>query len=83
MTALTIKAVLRIVPNSRTPKRASRWSATCEWDGRTFEATSRSGATYSLCRALVAAGCPDLPMQVFGPDGRLQLTFPSIGAAAG
>jgi len=60
-----IKATMRVIPNSRTPKRGSRWSAICEWNGRTFEATSRSGASFALCRELVAAGCPDQPMEVW------------------
>ena len=60
-----IKATMRVIPNSRTSKRGGRWSATCEWNGRTFEATSWTGASFALCRELVAAGCPDQPMEVW------------------
>ncbi len=76
-------AVTDRLPNSRGAERGSLWKATCEWNGRTFEASSRSGASYALCRELVSAGCPDMPMEVRGENGKVQLIIRSIHKAAG
>jgi hypothetical protein len=78
-----LKAAVEIVPNSRTPKKGSAWRATCEWQGRRFEAVSRNGASHALCRELVAAGVPDKPLQVFDQDGKLRFVIRSIHEAAG
>jgi len=79
-----INATLEVLPNSRTAKSGSIWIASCRWNGRAFEARSRNGASFALCRQLVAARCPDQALRVYGPEGRLlQLTFPSIHRAAG
>jgi hypothetical protein len=79
----SVEVVLRLVPKSRTPAKGSKWVAFCEWDGRRFEARSRNGAVYALCRELVAAGCPDQSMRVVNAEGRVQLTIRSIRAGAG
>jgi hypothetical protein len=78
-----LKATLRVVPNSSSAHKGSKWSASCEWRGQSFEAVSRSGASHALCRKLVEAGCPDRPLEVFNAEGRLSLTFKSIHRAAG
>jgi hypothetical protein len=78
-----INATLEVLPNSRTAKSGSIWIASCRWNGRAFEARSRNGASFALYRQLVAARCPDQALRVYGPEGRLQLTFPSIHRAAG
>jgi hypothetical protein len=57
--------------------------AECEWNGRRFEARSRHGATYDICRQLVAAGAPDMPMHVYRLSvGEHQYTFRSIHGVA-
>lgn len=71
-----LASVLRFVPKSRGREKGGKWVASCEWNGRTIEAVSRNGAVYALCRELVAAGCPDQPMRVYGPEGRLSLYGP-------
>lgn len=78
-----ITTTLRMIPNSRTPERGSVWLSSCEWNGRRFQAPSRGGAVHDLCRVLVAAGVPDMPMHVVGEDGKLRLTYHSIHQAAG
>jgi hypothetical protein len=78
-----IVATLTAVPESHTPERSSTWRCSCEWNGRTFEPTSRRGASYSLCRELVAAGCPDQAMRVIDHAGKLQFVLRSVHAAAG
>lgn len=60
-----IKAVLHLILNTRTPNKDSKWRASCQWDGRTFEAVSRNGAAYALCRKLLEARCPDQAMEVW------------------
>jgi hypothetical protein len=76
---------MRIViggPNAT--ERSGIEEAWCEWNGRRFLANSRHGATFALCRKLVAAGCPDMAMQVYREtDGIHQYTFKSIHRAAG
>lgn len=42
--------------------------AACHWNGENWSSTSTHGATMSLARKLVAAGCPDQPWQAVGPD---------------
>lgn len=78
-----LTAMMALVPNSRGVERGSLGKATCEWNGRSFEAVSRSGASYALCRELVSAGCPDMPMEVLGENGKAQLSVRSIHRAAG
>lgn len=46
--------------------------------GERFTATSRNGATMKLARALVGAGAPDEDVSVYGADGRLRFTAPSL-----
>jgi hypothetical protein len=75
-------ASLRMIPKSHTPQKGSKWSASCEWNGRTFEIQDRNSPVYALCRELVMAGCPDQPLQVRKPDGQLELTIRSIHAGA-
>ena len=81
--AMQSTAVMTLVPGTRAAERGSLWSASCDWNGRTFEARSRSGAAYALCRLLVAAGIPDQPLQVFNAKGQIELTITSIHIAAG
>lgn len=77
-----INATMRIILDTQTPEKGSLWAASCEWNGHTFEAPSRSGASHALCRLLVAAGCPDQALQVFDENGRHQFTHRAIHAAA-
>ena len=56
-------------------------AATAVWDGKTYQATSRHGATMALARQLVAAGCPDQPWEA-GRPGRRDLFGPSIHGLA-
>lgn len=53
-------------------------NAVASFGGRTFTATSRTGATLKLARALVEAGAPDSPVEARGTDGRLRFTAPSL-----
>lgn len=59
-------------------ERGSIWIASCEWGGQRFKAVSRSSPVSSLCRQLVASGCPALPALLLGQDGKPQMRFRSI-----
>jgi len=52
--------------------------AEAEFNGQTFSATTRHGATMKLARTLVEAGAADQPWQVIGPDGRIRFHGPSL-----
>lgn len=77
-----LTAIITLVPDSRTPERGSLWRASCEWAGRTITAESRSAASHALCRELVAAGCPDLPLVISGSEGKERMRVQSIHRAA-
>jgi hypothetical protein len=80
--ASCLVATLRMLPGTRTEQRGSEWEASCQWDGRAFQARARNGATYALCRELVRAGCPDQPLEVRKANGQLELTIRSIHVGA-
>jgi hypothetical protein len=71
---------LRITINTiRTPGNTGPIDeATAVYNGQTFQARSRSGASMKLARMLVEAGCADGPWEVFGPDGLRRLHGPSL-----
>ena len=50
--------------------------------GITFRSSKASGVAYPLCRALVAAGVPDGPIEFFGEDGARRFSIRSIHAGA-
>lgn len=50
--------------------------------GERFTASSRNGATLKLARALVAAGAPDEDVSVYGAEGKLRFTAPSLHGLA-
>jgi len=50
--------------DTRTPERACYYTATCEIDGKPYQARKRLGAGNELARMLVSAGIPDQPVQV-------------------
>jgi hypothetical protein len=75
-----IKVLVTEGPNSHTKRKGSIWTATCEVDGRRFEATTRNEPTCALARQLVAAGISDRPMIVTAPIGGY--TWPSMHEAA-
>lgn len=72
-----IKAVIELVPNSRTSKHGALWAASCDDIEKTFRVVSRTGASHKLARALVAAGYPDQPMEIFWQN-RLGLRVKSL-----
>jgi hypothetical protein len=76
-----IIATMTPAPNSTSAERGTAWIATCHWDGRLFQAQSRTGASFTLCRDLLAAGCPDQPMDVRW-EGKVALHIRSIHKAA-
>lgn len=69
-----MRAIMAIVPNSRTREFGSAFR--CSAEG--CVAVSRKGVTHALCRQLVAAGHPDQPLEVCGPNGSLHFTIRSI-----
>jgi hypothetical protein len=54
----------RPLPETRTANNPLYWVASCEVDGRTFEARSRRDAPRELARVLLAAGIPDRPLRI-------------------
>ncbi len=76
-----ITAVM-IYAGKPTEDRCALWCASCQWSGVTFEAKSRSGASYALCRELVTASAPDMPMAVISENGRPMLHIGSIHKTA-
>ena len=52
------------------------------FNGEALTAISRNGSTMKLARRLVAAGAPDMPVEVWGEDGRLRFTSRSLHALA-
>ena len=76
-----IQITLEPLPGTRGKEKGLRWKASCHVEGVEYEATSRSGAVYALCRVLVAWGLPDSGAEVCHPDGRVQLRLPSIHRA--
>jgi hypothetical protein len=68
-------------PTGEHTARGIAWRATCAYNARAYEATSRSGASTALARILVDAGVPDQPVQVFD-KGRKTLLWPSLHAMA-
>jgi hypothetical protein len=77
-----LTATLRMIANSHTAERGSKWAVSCEWNGRTFGIQDRNSPVYALCRELLMAGCPDLPLEIRNPKGQLVLTIRSIHAGA-
>jgi hypothetical protein len=75
-------ASLRMIPNSHTAERGSKWAVSCEWNGRTIAVQDRNSPVYALCRELLIAGCPDLPLEIRNPKGQLVLTIRSFHAGA-
>lgn len=73
-----MSAIVMILTERITSIGASLDVAEATHRGRAFTATSRHGATMALARQLVAAGCPDQPVEVRFPDGRLRFTAPSL-----
>jgi hypothetical protein len=55
--------------------------ASAIWNGRTFEAESRSGAICMLARQLVEAGCPDEPWEAVR-NGQVALHGKSLHGVA-
>lgn len=53
-------------------------TASTIYAGRTFTASSRNGASMKLARLLVAAGCPDQPVEVRWPDGAPRFSARSL-----
>jgi hypothetical protein len=54
---------------------------TCDWEGQTYTAVSRRGATMALARTLCAAGAPDGPWVGVGArDGKKRLHGRSLSA---
>lgn len=62
--------------------RAGLDNAVATFGGQTFTATSRNGATMKLARMLVEAGAPDEPVAVYGTEGNLRFTAPSLHGLA-
>ena len=52
------------------------------WDGSTYSAQSRNGASCKLARVLVAAGCPDQPWETRTPQGQRCLFGTSLHGLA-
>lgn len=67
----------------RRTNRGCPWIAECTADGVGYRASSRSGASHALARALVAASIPDQPMSVISQGLRGETRFPSIRVMAG
>ena len=83
-----IAATVEMVPDSHKPGHVpnwkalpSQWKASAALNGVAVEAISRVSPIYDLCRALKAAGCPNVGMQV-RLHGRVAFTIPSIWKAA-
>jgi hypothetical protein len=82
-----------MVPDSRTPNKASQWRATCQVNGQEYAAVSRNGAPHALARTLVEAGIEDQSVvvvsePVVGEDGRTryaggEMGFQSLHGMAG
>lgn len=64
-----------------TAEHGAKWKATAAWQGVAVEAVSRGSPIYDLCRALKAAGCPDVGIQIRF-EGRPALTIASLHRAA-
>lgn len=56
--------------------------AEADYADQRFTASSRNGATMKLARALVEAGAPNEDVSVYGADGRLRFTAPSLHGLA-
>lgn len=76
-----IEATVTIVPGSASAEKGSEWRAVATFAGATVEAVSRVAPIYDLCRALKAAGCPDVTMAV-RMENRMAMVLPSIHRAA-
>jgi hypothetical protein len=63
--------------------RGCPWLISCEIDGVTYSAASRSGAPYALARVLVAAGVLDQPMSVVSQGLKGDARYKSIHKMAG
>jgi hypothetical protein len=73
-----IAATMASVGGGRTPEKGALYCAICTWNGRRFEARARNGASYELCRQLLAAGVPERALQVEDELGRLRFTILSV-----
>jgi hypothetical protein len=72
----------RVLPETRTANSAAAWVATCEIDGRRFEARSRHGVANALARKLVTAGVPDAPLEIHYEGLTGTVRYRSFHAAA-
>jgi hypothetical protein len=57
--------------------------ARCRWHGRQIQAVAQSGAAHELCRELVKAGCPDIPVDFRDDENRTVLWVRSVHQSAG
>lgn len=77
-----IQITLEPIPDTRGKEKGLRWKASCRVEGVEYEAASRSGAVYALCRVLKAARIADAGAEVTHADGRVQFRLRSIYDAA-